>query len=921
MADVTLTISAEDLGALRTVERLTQSVQKLAGSSIDPRFIQQARQAAAELQHGAQGGNAFADAISHATKRVGTFLIAFESFRLVTGVFDAIGEGVIGFNAKLEQSSVSWRILLNDERNAMAMMRNLQELAIESPFRRWELDTIARQLMAMGVSSGNVIPLLKDIGNITSAYAGGSTDAFQRIAKGLTDMAAAGRVNAQDMRQLTNAGVGAWKILADAMGVTEAQARKLSEEGKISADVFIKAFAELSRTKFGDLMREQSDTLLGSLQGIQDAFLDITSTVGRPIFDRVAASVRQLRDTIADPAFRTWAADMQATTEIIMLAFDALGRTVAVVFGTMLNTVVTIGRAIYAAMQLINPFARHSEPLTDQVQRGVDLIVAKFGDLHSVVGVLQSVGAVMVNFAGAASDAFSRVQTHDLERKMADIAKIAGPGAAAAFRDISESIRELQPQIKRLNADIDEQEAVVRALQQAGAGVARQIREHERAIRDLDVANRDLIVGQRELEVRLASTRAALHAMRASWLEHKFAVEEARFAVADARDVVDTYRHKLEGLRTDLGLVSEQLSVAKQRLSTLISGDLLKGTDDERTKLQQLRDAAEDLQLALSLKRAAGVDSKALEPLQRRLERTNAQAAQLENTMKRRLRPTIAEVDKILRPSGNMTIEQLGRDAIAAAKEIKRLTDRETDLTRQIRATQSAAVDPERELRNRQEIVRLREREYDVAQRGAQGLLQQESQIEGQIARVREQLIPYVEARERERDIIKDLQDLRSGYTDSLDIEQEGLRSLKDLYSDVTSNVRDWQQALNELATLSSRMVNEQEAAARKAGKNAEMGSDLLRSGAADFSQTLAKIDADIERYNMRLEELTTKTKPLFDVLNKLPEWAERASPVISVLTGIAGAMVGWRIFGVVTGLVGKFVAGMTPLGRGKSVV
>jgi tape measure domain-containing protein len=66
----------------------------------------------------------------------------------------------------------------------------------------------------MGVQAELVIPILKDVSTAVMAVGGGDVQ-IKRVNTALTEMMAAGKVNAQDMNQLAQAGLPAWKMLAD----------------------------------------------------------------------------------------------------------------------------------------------------------------------------------------------------------------------------------------------------------------------------------------------------------------------------------------------------------------------------------------------------------------------------------------------------------------------------------------------------------------------------------------------------------------------------------------------------------------------------------------------------------------------------------------------------------------------------------
>ncbi len=95
--------------------------------------------------------------------------------------------------------------------------------------------------MAFGFEAKQVKPLLTDVGNTASAL-GQGTEGIDRITYALGQMKAATRVQLGELNQLTEMGIPAYEILAQAVGKPVPVARQLASEGKIASDVFQRGF-------------------------------------------------------------------------------------------------------------------------------------------------------------------------------------------------------------------------------------------------------------------------------------------------------------------------------------------------------------------------------------------------------------------------------------------------------------------------------------------------------------------------------------------------------------------------------------------------------------------------------------------------------------------------------------------------------
>jgi tape measure domain-containing protein len=202
----------------------------------------------------------------------------------VGDAFKAATDAVIGFNASLEQSRVAWGTMLGGAQQADAMLTQLQQFAATTPFEFPDVERAARRLTAMGFAAKDIVPLLTDIGN-TAAALGVGTEGVDRISLALGQMSTRTKVSAEDMLQLTEIGVPAWRILAQATGQSIAQVQDAAAKGTISAQTFINAFRQFAQSNYGGLMERQSQTFSGAVSNIKDAANIALSSAFKPLFE------------------------------------------------------------------------------------------------------------------------------------------------------------------------------------------------------------------------------------------------------------------------------------------------------------------------------------------------------------------------------------------------------------------------------------------------------------------------------------------------------------------------------------------------------------------------------------------------------------------------------------------------------------
>lgn len=210
----------------------------------------------------------------------------------ITGVGLALG-GALGFaakagleyNAQIQQTQIALAQMLGSQAKAESMIKKLADFAAKTPFQFPELADATRRMLAFGFSAEQIMPMLKAVGDAAAGLGLSGSEGINRIITALGQMRAKGKVSAEEMLQLTEAGVPAWEILAQAMGKSTAEVQKLAEKGLIPADKAIQALVDGMEKRFPNMMDKQSKSFSGLMSTLRD---EIDRTLGKafkPLFD------------------------------------------------------------------------------------------------------------------------------------------------------------------------------------------------------------------------------------------------------------------------------------------------------------------------------------------------------------------------------------------------------------------------------------------------------------------------------------------------------------------------------------------------------------------------------------------------------------------------------------------------------------
>ena len=205
------------------------------------------------------------------------------------GIGAATG-GAVLFGVKTaaanEQAEIAFTTMLGSAEKAGAFLKDLQSFAAKTPFEFPELQQAASNLISAGFEAKNVIPIMTTLGDVTSGMGTGS-EGVKRATIALQQMQAAGRITAEDLNQLRDAGIPVYDLLAKATGRSKEEVVKLAAAGKLGKkdlDAMMDALASgKGLERFSGLMDKQSESLSGMWSTFKDVFGQKMATAIQPL--------------------------------------------------------------------------------------------------------------------------------------------------------------------------------------------------------------------------------------------------------------------------------------------------------------------------------------------------------------------------------------------------------------------------------------------------------------------------------------------------------------------------------------------------------------------------------------------------------------------------------------------------------------
>jgi tape measure domain-containing protein len=186
--------------------------------------------------------------------------------------------------AKMEQIEIGFETLIGSQERSMAMLKELEFFAATTPFQFRGLADSTKLLLAMGFEAEKVIPTMRVLGDATAALGGGQ-ELMKRLIIALGQIRAKGAVQSQEIRQLAEAGIPAWEILAEKIGVSIPEAMKLVENRAVASAGAIDAILQGMNERFEGSTERLAQSTGGLFSTLKDNIEFALRDVGTVLID------------------------------------------------------------------------------------------------------------------------------------------------------------------------------------------------------------------------------------------------------------------------------------------------------------------------------------------------------------------------------------------------------------------------------------------------------------------------------------------------------------------------------------------------------------------------------------------------------------------------------------------------------------
>lgn len=373
------------------------------------------------------GIKGFADKCNKMTGALSA-IAAVQLGSLFTGMAGGIlnmGIASVQAAAQMRQYEIAFQTMLKSAEAGTQMLRDLQQFAAETPFDVPGVVSAGQQLMAFGFKAEEIIPMLTNLGDAASGL-GLGTEGVSRLAYALGQMQTSGKLNAQDMMQLTSAGISAWDMLAQAAGKTVAEMKDLCSKGAIDSKAAVQTIVAGMNEQFGGMMAKTSDEVAGLLANIEETAGNTSAAVGKYLTE--AFNIKGILKDVSD-RLGEFQQKMQTATEqgksmgdvikecvpapviAAIGAFAAVLAVVSVAAVATLGAVLGLSAGIVAAGAAIGAAAALVVTYWDEIVDAVNIAVQAILDTVVIIGtaITEAVLGVVNWIVGAIGDMWADI--------------------------------------------------------------------------------------------------------------------------------------------------------------------------------------------------------------------------------------------------------------------------------------------------------------------------------------------------------------------------------------------------------------------------------------------------------------------------------------------------------------------------------
>lgn len=189
----------------------------------------------------------------------------------------AFAKSIVQVRGEIESLQTSFEVLAGKSKGN-ALFGDIKDWVINTPMLMQDAAKGAQTLLSFNIEAERVMPILKQIGDISM----GDAQKFNSLTLAFAQMSSTGKLMGQDLLQMINAGFNPLSVISEKTGKSIGQLKKDMEGGLITSQMVADAFAAATAEggKFYGMLDKQSKGINGSISNLEGAITDMFNELG-----------------------------------------------------------------------------------------------------------------------------------------------------------------------------------------------------------------------------------------------------------------------------------------------------------------------------------------------------------------------------------------------------------------------------------------------------------------------------------------------------------------------------------------------------------------------------------------------------------------------------------------------------------------
>ncbi len=309
----------------------------------------------------------------------------------------AAGIASVKAAADFEQTTVAFTTMLGSAEEADKFLRELADFARRTPFTLQGVEQAARKLMAVGFAADDVLPVLRDVGNVAAGLGLGE-EGLSRLILNLGQVQAQGKLTGRELRDFAIAGIPMLEELSKELGVTTAQVQEMISGGEIETATVIKVFKNMASEggRFANLMEKQALTVSGRFSNLKDSVSLLARELGAVLLPIVGDLVEIFLNDVM-PAIKPL---IPVVGEFLKKALESIVPILPRLSELLIKMVVVFMKLFDAVWPLMEPLMEIGFILLDGILNAIEPLIPVIALLAKVFVPLLQILAPIANLLG-----------------------------------------------------------------------------------------------------------------------------------------------------------------------------------------------------------------------------------------------------------------------------------------------------------------------------------------------------------------------------------------------------------------------------------------------------------------------------------------------------------------------------------------